>query len=263
MVAANQGTIRILHQMGRSGGTLIAKCLGSMNDIILLSEVHPMNHVGIDPLTQAYKWFNLFTDEEYQGIKLREEPDFRDIIQIINNKCIECNKFLVLRDWSHADFTGIPFFTDLSYRFTTAEALSNRYSNIQVATTRHPIDQWLSINDQKLLRGKITLPEFMFGYRRFAEECVSIGYLRYEDIVADSQTGIARLCTMLKIPYDPEFISKWPMYKTITGDVNPKRAGSTIAAVPRREVDIGLLTEFEKNSDYQEAIQLLGYHHPH
>jgi len=31
----------VLHNMPRSGGTLLSKCLGSMSEHILLSEIHP------------------------------------------------------------------------------------------------------------------------------------------------------------------------------------------------------------------------------
>ncbi len=33
--------VRILHQMARAGGTIMCKCLASMNGVVLLSEIHP------------------------------------------------------------------------------------------------------------------------------------------------------------------------------------------------------------------------------
>ena len=33
--------IRIIHNLARSGGTPICKCLGCMSDIVLLSEIEP------------------------------------------------------------------------------------------------------------------------------------------------------------------------------------------------------------------------------
>ena len=34
-------TIRLIHNLPRSGGTIISKCLGAQKDVILLSEIHP------------------------------------------------------------------------------------------------------------------------------------------------------------------------------------------------------------------------------
>ena|GEM_PF-4627496 len=37
-------TLRIIHQLARSGGTLLNRCLGCMPGILMLSEIHP--HMG-------------------------------------------------------------------------------------------------------------------------------------------------------------------------------------------------------------------------
>lgn len=42
--------IRIFHNLGRSGGTLICKCLGCMEHIVLLSEIHPLGTNYYNPL---------------------------------------------------------------------------------------------------------------------------------------------------------------------------------------------------------------------
>ena len=34
-------TIRLIHNLPRSGGTIISKSLGAQKDVVLLSEIHP------------------------------------------------------------------------------------------------------------------------------------------------------------------------------------------------------------------------------
>ena len=71
-------SIRIYHNLARSGGTVISKCIASMKQITLLSEVHPYIET-VNPtyskdllsqniLTQARYWHNLFTKEDIQNL---------------------------------------------------------------------------------------------------------------------------------------------------------------------------------------------------
>ena len=63
-------TIRLIHNLPRSGGTIISKCLGAQKDVILLSEIHPdgiliSKKMGVprssfDPVFQSQTWNNLF-----------------------------------------------------------------------------------------------------------------------------------------------------------------------------------------------------------
>ena len=63
-------TIRLIHSLPRSGGTIISKCLGAQKDVILLSEIHPkgtsitkkmgVNKPFFDPIFQSQNWNNLF-----------------------------------------------------------------------------------------------------------------------------------------------------------------------------------------------------------
>ena len=105
-------TIHILHHMARTGGTVISRCLGCMNEIVLLSEIHPSGTDRFDPLDQARRWFDLVTEEEVASFQNGDGYDFPGAVRLIAERCREHNRFLVLRDWSHLDYTGIPFVTE-------------------------------------------------------------------------------------------------------------------------------------------------------
>ena len=72
-------TIRIIHNLPRTGGTIISKSVSVQKNIILLSEIHPegikiRKRMGVeidwgDPLYQYQNWYNPFKNEEYDKIK--------------------------------------------------------------------------------------------------------------------------------------------------------------------------------------------------
>jgi hypothetical protein len=117
-----------------------------MKRVILLSEIHPLGTDRFNPIQQASRWHSLLTPED-----LTLRLSFIDAIALIDRRCEERDAVLLIRDWSHLDFTAVPFLQQPSYRLTTAEMLSDRFEIIHTATVRHPIDQWLSLRDLALI----------------------------------------------------------------------------------------------------------------
>ncbi len=110
--------IRIIHNLPRSGGTIISKTISSQKNIVLLSEIHPEgskvrkmmrvdDELG-DPLYQFQTWYKLFSEKEYYEIK-NSNLNFIEKIKIIYKKTKEQNKILIIRDWSFIDYFGVPF----------------------------------------------------------------------------------------------------------------------------------------------------------
>lgn len=229
----------------------------------MLSEVHPLGGQWFNPLEQAHNWFGLFDRNEFELLQKQLNLSFTDMVWKIHEKCLEHGKILLIRDWSHLDFTAVPFLEKPSERLQTAEELSSAFSICHMATVRHPVDQWLSLRSLAVMQGKIQFPQFLEGYLRFAEHCREIGFVRYEDFTADTTTELQKICQILRIPYDPSFNENWSRYTTITGDINSLRGrASEIKPVERRAVEEGLLEQFAKNPDYLESIRILGYDHP-
>jgi hypothetical protein len=249
--------IRTLHHMARSGGSMISKCLGSMKNVVLLSEIHPKGIKQYNPIAQADQWFGLLRQEDLATIK--RGMSFNDAIALIDDRCTAKGKTLVIRDWSHLDFTGVPFLDDPPYTLTLARTLARHFSIIHTASVRHPLDQWLSLSELSYIKGKIEPEDFLRGYRRFAEAAVGIGFIRYEDFTQEPDEKLHLLCERLKISFDPEYKDRWTRYKKITGGTRTNRGRSEIRPLPRRALEPQLLKRFEVNTDYQAAIELLGY----
>lgn len=271
--AEKKPTIRILHHMARSGGTIIARCLGCMQRVTLLSEVSPIPYRAITPATigscaqfhpilQAYKWHGLFSVEEAEMLSVQTSLDYATLIQLVDRRCEERGQTLLLRDWSHADFTSHPPFPAPTYRFSIVEALQDHYDIVHTASVRHPIDQWLSLRRLMVIHGNVSLEQFLYGYRRFAEKAVEIGFVRYDDLVESPDTEIQTLCQRLNLPYDANYRTEWVNYFKVTGDMNQNRAETAIKKLPRRDFEAELLRQFESNDDYHASLELLGFAHP-
>ena len=254
--------LRLVHHMARSGGTLISRCLGCMTGVLLLSEIHPLGTAQFNPLVQAQRWYGLLSSQDLAELRARGRIAFVDAVELIHRRAADAGQRLVVRDWSHLDFTGVPFVAKPAYRLLTADALQARFDLRQVCTVRHPLDQWLSLRLVAVVRGKLTLEAFLAGYRQFAEQARALGFFRYEDFTVDPSTVMKELCRTLELRFDRQFTERWSSYTFVTGDVSGSRGGPAIRPVPRRAVDPGLLDEIAANSDYQKSLELLGYHHP-
>jgi len=249
--------IAILYHLARTGGTLISKCIGVIEGNILLSELHPIVSVS-NPLQQASDWFGLLSESE--KVEYLNSLNYVDSIKFIHHKVAEQNKKLIIRDWSHIDFTAVPFVNRCSYQLTQTNAL-NPYFNIrQIATVRHPVDSYLSVSKLQVVQGKLFLDDYLKGAKEFALKSKEIGFVRYEDFCADPQHHLTHICNVLGINYDKTFVDQFSSYQKITGETTGGRASGSAIKVPKpREIDGQLAKQFTSNNDYWETLEILGY----
>jgi hypothetical protein len=233
-----------------------------MSGILLLSEIHPLGTAQFNPLVQAQRWYGLLSSQDLIELRARGRIAFADAIELIHRRTVEAGQRLVIRDWSHLDFTGVPFVAHPAYRLLTADALKGRFELRQVCTVRHPLDQWLSLRQLAVVHGKLTLEAFLAGYRQFAEHARRIGFFRYEDFTTDPSCVMKELCRALDVRFDRHFTERWSSYAFVTGDVAGSRGSTSIRPVARRPMDPGLLDELAANPDYRTSLELLGYDHP-
>ena len=250
--------IRIIHHMARTGGTVISKCLASMDEVILLSEIHPLGIKKFNPVSQAHEWYDLFSEQEMQDI-LAAALEFSDMVRIINDRVDKHGKKLVLRDWSHLDFTAVPFLPKASYRLQLYDSLVPEFDIFCIATTRHPIDQWLSLDNLAIMNGKINLQQYLYGFLKFAEKAKQIGFIRYEDFIRQPDETLRRVTGSLQISFDAGYKDKWMHYTNVTGDTANKQ--QEIKPQKKPQLKRNVLKKFEKSKDYWAALDILGYEH--
>ncbi len=254
-------TIRVLSHLARSGGTMIARCLASMKGVALLSEVHPRAMQVTRPPKQAREWLSLISPAE-QSLFERTGATFLDFISLVDQRARAKNKRLVLRDWSHIDYIGAPYAAP-TMRPGLAEALSSGFHILRTASVRHPMDQWLSLNDLDVIRGNVTEAAYLSGCAAFADEAARVGFVRFEDLTRDPDAALRTLCERLRLEFDPGYRTSWFACEKVTGDrkefASRGSARREIKPLARREADAGLVARFLASDDYQRTCAALGY----
>ena len=248
--------------MARSGGTLVSKCLASMNEVMLLSEIHPRAGDRFSPVRQAADWFGLVSPEEV--LRVDGAAQFPAAIALLCQRAEAQGRKLLLREWSHLDFYGLPFIADPAWRSSLVEALAASFVLRRVVLIRHPVDQLISLVRLPALGGSLDLDRFLRGYRLLAEMAVEHGFVRYEDFTRDPDVALQRLCGLLDLDFDPGYAQRWAGWDRITGDIEPSR-GNVVAEIrplPRPALRPDLLPMLLASEDYRRSLELLGYAYP-
>jgi hypothetical protein len=246
-----------------------------MDGVVLLSEIHPLGPdlrepiLGeaaarrTNPLAQAKSWFDLLRAEDIDALQEAGSMDCSDALAMIDNRCSERGDRLVIREWSHIDFLGQPFTDQPIHRSLLDEMLSAVAEVRRAVTVRHPIPQWLSLNRMDVVRGTISIVDYLAGCRAFAEMGATVGFWRFEDFTTDPEPVLRQICGALDLPFDERWRSHWREYRTITGDALQVADTPTgIAPVDFLPVPAGLREAFASHDDYWRILELLGYAHP-
>ena len=264
--------ISVIYALARSGATLISRCLACISNNLLLSEVHP-RCAYFHPLKQAYDWYQLVTREEISALARESTGSYIDSVKLVSEHCRRRGKSLIIRDWTHVDFTPGPYPVKPVFRLSQSEALGEHFHIHDMAIVRDPVDTFLSLSKLKnYSSGWLSLPEYMAGYRKFAEIAAEIGYVKYEEFCDKPMDTMSHICRVLEVNYDDQFMDHYSAYRKITGDSYSEnqqitltgeaigqRSSSQIMRPPRREGWARLVRELEDNADYQRIQEILGY----
>ncbi len=257
--------IRILRHLARTGGTLITKCLGSMDKVVMLSEVHPANLAMSNLMTQAVDWFGLVDKKQVSRWRrlggVSGGPTMLQFISMCETRASGRGDWLVLRDWSHLDYYGLPY-AKAGMGTGLRDSLGEAYEFVEACTVRHPVDQYCSLSKVAVI-GEIDWDLFLDGNLAFAKYASACGYVRYEDLTRDPDGELEKLCAMLEIGFDPGYAQRWGDYEHVTGDT--ARGGSEgtrkseIRPLTQKGVDESLMERFGSDERYHETCSLLGY----
>jgi len=243
--------------MARTGGTLFGRCLACMQSVVLLSEIHPRGTRTYNPLDQADRWYGLLTQDDIRWAQ-NARPDFIEAIALIEKRCRQSGRLLVIRDWSHLDYTGVPFMHP-TYRSGLVQALQSRFRIRRYATVRHPLDQWISLTKNQVIRERLDPDRYITGFIHFAKMAQEVGFVRYEDFTRTPDPVLKTLCKGLDLEFDAAYSSRWQSYENITGDVLPGRAGQEIRQLPRQDTDTITTGRLRALPGYHRALEALGY----
>lgn len=258
-------TIRLIHNLPRTGGTIVSKSIGAQKNIILLSEIHPegvtmrskmkVNSDLGDPVYQSFKYYNLFTVEEYEKIK-NSNIGFEDKIEIILKKTLLLGKNLIIRDWAFVDFFGIPF-SKPTYKNMLFETLKSKYKILNIYLLRNPLETLISCyNSLPFFKDNYKFETFIKSYESFLLDTTDDRNFKFEDFCIYPEENLKRICKKLKIDFDENYLNKLGNIKVI-GD--PTGIESKKINKEKGNYSKNLLTKEQKdkidnNNDYKNLM---------
>jgi len=263
--------ISIIYSLARSGATLISRCIGCAEGNVILSEINP-RFSWFNPLVQAWEWYGLLTSDEITALKSNAGLRYIDAIRLISEKCQERDLNLVIRDWTHIDFTPGDYPVEPIYQLSQDLVLQEHFDIRRVAITRHPLDAYLSVCQVPRMQGTLSTNDYMAGFLKFSEIAKSIGFIRYEDFCEHPKPVLGGICDTLDISYADDFESRYNSFTRVTGEIYNARDNETVTGEaigtrsqvsikppPRRAVPTRIGEELLANADYPMILDLLGY----
>src|SRR5262245_17723589 len=139
--------LRLIHNLGGCGGTLLSRCLGVLPRVALMSEINPLAvhfFAEFSPLYQDRQWLHLLSDEEvarFSSLDLGQNENFCQVIGALHRRAELEGRDLILRDYNYVDFIGIPFVARPPRRRVLYDALPPDIPTRAIAFVRDPIDQ--------------------------------------------------------------------------------------------------------------------------
>ncbi|MDH4541709.1 sulfotransferase [Sulfitobacter faviae] len=238
------------------GGTLISKCLALVPNVTLLSEIDPLSQMQNGKSNRFHPSDFLYAARS--GLRpISEQMTIRSFnagIAELHRALGEVGRYLVLRDHAHSQFcTEADPFARPSLR-----AILQRVMPVQsVLTLRHPLDSFLSLDSNGWHHFKpFTLETYAKRYECFLSEYEDLPKFRYEDFVANPETELEKICTILKLPFHSGTTALLKVVE-LTGDSG--RSSSRIAPRVRRELPEGIAQQMKSSNAYRRLCTRLDY----
>lgn len=241
-------TIRIIHHLACSGGTLISKCISAMPNVYLLSEVHPYTDLATGTGKPKYAPSDIASLSKYAGIPKQRELAgklFKQSVDQVYQHVTAQGGILVLRDHTHADFnTQEP----IPEKSALIALLEEDYEIKSVLTLRDPIDSYASLVKNGWLHFEPqTFDEYCRRLLLLLEQFEAKQIYKYEEFLKAPQEQMLATAKALDLPFDETFEDVFGMFK-VTGDSG--RSGDIIQ--PRtRLVSDEILEEAKNASAYK------------
>lgn len=249
-------SVRAMICFARSGGTVLNQCIGSLPNVVILSEVNPLGGGG----GQGPVWFQTVKAQakEWYQINLQSE-DFVGGILELEQICENSGRSLIVRDW-----TLVNFFPceengwNPPNRLLTLEILEKRCEINPFVFVRDSIDVWIS-------RGTPRARDFFRQYLCYVEAILEkkLPIFKYEDFCRKPSVVIRNICGYTGLVYSDSY-KNYASFLNVNGDVQiPRGSRGTkqgeIKPLPRKWLPKDKIIEVNQNADMVRANSLLEY----
>lgn len=249
--------LRTLHHFACTGGTLIAKSLASMPNTLVLSEIDPLSRLHLREPKPPFFPTDLVIGLRYSAREISDSTIlkmFEAALVTLRDDLQRQGLRLVLRDHAHSQFCT----RQDSHARPDLHAIACQIApTLGVVTVRHPLDSYISLKRNGWVHFQPdTLEEYCLRYIDFLEAHAGLPVIKYETFVASPGETAARICSLLDLPFDPDFEFLMPLAR-LSGDSG--RSGVAIAPRPRAQVPADLQQEADASSAYPELCHRLEY----
>jgi hypothetical protein len=212
--------IRTIHHLSCTGGTLFAKCIASMPNVVVLNEIHPFSKMQIPKGKPPFTPTDIVALVRQGDRHLASYDVIKDVfvsdLALLRKRCWETGRVLVLRDHSHSQF----LFGELNENMPTLrDVVAERFPVLSVVTTRKPEDAFASMERQGWHRHfePSTLTEYKRRQAAFRKMFPQVDSCAYEDFTANPREKMAALCASLNIQFNPNFEKHFSAFR-FSGD---------------------------------------------
>lgn len=250
--------VRTIHHFSCTGGTMLAKCIASMANTVVLNEVDPLSAIPFRGDLDRFNPPDLVALMHQSGSP--PEPDlvaklFGNSIEQVASTLDQTGKTLVLRDHTHGHFL---YGAGRDNRFTLKQILEDAdLPLLSLITVRHPVRSYQSMVkmgwDGHLTPN--TFDEYCQRYLSFLEAYSGVPVVQYEDFVAAPNDVMQTICGHLKLDYFAGFQEVFDSFK-FSGDSG--RSSGTIEPRPHSPIDDAIHAQLNCSS-YRELVEKLDY----
>jgi len=249
--------VRTLHHFACAGGTLLAKCIAGLPNVVILSEIDPLSRLHLRTKRRPFFPTDIIADLR---VGLRPVADetilamFRAGLAQLRTALVADGRHLVIRDHAHSQFCTAD---EAAARPTLREIVQRAFPVRSVVTLRHPIDSFMSLDAQNWRHfSPFTLDEYAVRYLAFLDAYAGVPRIRYEDFVAAPETVLEEIASLLALPFEPAALQLMAIVP-MTGDSG--RSSTTIAPRPRRAVSDALREAARASAAYIALCAAMGY----
>lgn len=236
---------------------MLNKCLSSLDQVVVLSEVNPLGggYGGnakdwpTSIKSQAKQWhgYNLINNDFFLSAKEFEEKLSRE------------SKALVIRDWSYCNFQpiGNNKFSPPNDFLVLKGFKELEISVRSIAFVRNAIDVYISGPWNAL---ESFAPYYLNYVNKLLDNNVSI--FKYEDFCLSPKSEMLRICEALNIDYNDRFMDIFHQQFNVSGDTQVISRGgklSTIKKLPRKPVSLLEAKRINECQLIRQANELLNY----
>lgn len=254
----------VIRNLGGCGGTILARVIAALPDVVLLSETNPRSSAlyngYMNLIVQVRNWSPALASSisAFDEHELGYPPRYGELLECLHSEAEKLGLNLVIRDFNYVDFIGIPFVWPVPNDSSLDLAVAGHFCLSPIVVVRHPADQLASLRSHRAIHANLNAEHYLNSYFAFLTAMKGAPRFRYEDIVANPQAYFPQICSHLGLRWDLNALESFASIDNITG--NPEGSREPVIREPRK-TDAAWLAdeELRRFGAYSELLIEMGY----